>query len=480
MYIPPELVEQVKESIDIVEYIGQFVDLKKKARSFFGLCPFHSEKTPSFSVNPSRQIYNCFGCGTKGNIFSFIIKYENIEFQEAVRIIAERSNITLPDTPSIGTARRFDQLYQINKMAAILYYRNLWSGIDKENEDYLNNGIQYLHDRGFLTTDVENNVLKQFKLGYASKEPENWLYNQLKEKFDDEIIGLSGLVHTDTKKDRFSNVLVFPIIDHRDRVVSLSGRYLDVEDTTKKYNNISKTLIYKKNNVLYGINETKKAIKSKKETIVVEGYFDLIRMYSSGYKNIVATMGTEISDLQIKMINRFADTVILIRDNDIGGNNSIKKTSLKLIDAGLGVKITTLPDGEDPDSLILKSPDKLQSCINESVYFITFWIDKIKEEFISTPQKKAKKIKQIISQLNIMKDELLKSMYIKQISEKLDIKASLIMPDKTVYAQMTREEKLKQKIFNIRNKIRIVSSNDIKLKKLLKEHLDLTYELQQM
>jgi len=482
VYIQPEKVEEIKEASDIVAIIGSYIKLTKKSSSYFGLCPFHKEKTPSFSISPRKQIFNCFGCGTKGSIITFIMKYYNVEFQEAMSILAEKANIELPKQEDSVGASNIEALYKLNKLAAQLYMREL----HPEHGTPL--GMYYLSNRGFIefsdavgkkTTGID--LVKKFNLGFAPVEPENWLYAQVVSKFSEDVLEMSGLFQKDSGRDVFHNQIIFPVTDTRNRVVSMSGRYLDNDLVTHKFLNISKTPLYRKNNVLFGLNVTGKDIKEKGFAYVVEGQFDLMRLYSFGYTNTVATMGTEISDIQAKTLSRYTDRALLIRDGDKGGADSIKKISLKLIDNGFAVGVVLLPEGTDPDSFIRHSKiTEVKDVLASGKDFIQMWIENISEDSINTPQKVTKKLNQGKSQLNGLKDELTKAIIIREFSHHFKIRAIHLMSDESIVKNMSEKEQKERRVMEIRLKLKELNSLDEESENLLEEHLQLTKELQEI
>lgn len=478
MYIPSEKVEEIKEASDIVAIIGSNVKLIKKSSSYFGLCPFHKEKTPSFSVSPRKQIFNCFGCGTKGSVITFVMRYYNVEFQEAMSILAERANIELPQKQDSVGASNIADLYKLNMQACEIYFMSLL--LPEKNP-----GLEYLNERGFTeiaNVEGEKEIFSHFRLGFAPDSPDRkFLYDKVKHKFSKDVMEMSGLFHMDTERDVFNNQIIFPIIDTRNRVVSMSGRYLDNDLVTHKFLNISKTPIYRKNNVFFGLNVTSGYIKRNGFAYVVEGQFDLMRLYSIGYRNVVATMGTEISDIQSKTLSRYTNRAILIRDGDQGGADSIKKISLKLIDNGFDVRVILLPEGYDPDSFIRDSQImEVKDVLASGKDFIQMWIDNINEETINSPQKIIKKLKQVKSELNILKDELVKAIIIREFSQQFKIRTTHLMSDESIIKNMSEKEKKEQRVMEIRFRLKALNSLDKESENLLKEHLQLTKELQEI
>ena len=284
-----ELIEQIRESSDIVDIISQYVILKRSGRNFFGVCPFHKEKTPSFSVSPDKQIFHCFGCGAGGNVIHFVSKVENMDFKDTMEMLADRAGITLPTLENKEDNKRLllkDKVYQINEKAAKFYHEKLYKPSSKIAQEYVKK------------RKLDNKTLKAFLIGYS--DGINELYNYLKsEKFTDEEILMSSLVNKNDRNqyiDRFRNRLMFPIQDAKGRVIAFGGRILD--NSLPKYINSPENIVYSKGRNLYGLNVARKS--SLEKIIVVEGYMDAISLYQRGITNVVASLGTALTEAQRK------------------------------------------------------------------------------------------------------------------------------------------------------------------------------------
>ena len=343
MQIPQELIEKIKEQNDIVEIISEDIRLKKSGRNYIGLCPFHNDKSPSFTVSQDKQIYKCFSCGEAGNVLTFIMKYKKLNFLEAAKYLADKASITLNmgSKENSAVSKKKQLMYKINVDSARYFFANLQK--NKYSKDY------------FLNRGIKEETIKRFGLGYSL---DNWhaLMNYLKKRgYKEEILLEAGLILRSEKKgnlyDRFRNRVMFPIFDYRGNVIGFGGRVLD--DSLPKYLNSPDTLIFNKRQNLYGLNFARKEIKDR-SVILVEGYMDLISLYQYGIKNVVATLGTALTDGQGSLIKRYADTVIISYDSDEAGI----KATLRAIEIpnklDINVKVLNLKECKDPDEFIRK------------------------------------------------------------------------------------------------------------------------------
>ncbi|MBF1053211.1 MAG: DNA primase, partial [Peptostreptococcus sp.] len=339
-----EIIEEIKYRSDIADIISDYVKLKPAGTNYKGLCPFHNEKTPSFHVNTSKQIYRCFGCGEGGDVISFVMKAENLDFMDAVRLLADRCGIEIKKNIDHDTKVRLEKInkfHAIHVEAARFYYTNLM------NED--NQAFNYLKKRG-----LDLKVIKNFGLGYA---PDSWdslkIYLSSKGYTDEELFE-SGLLSKSSKSDRlfdkFRNRIMFPIFDYKGNVIGFGGRVMD--DGQPKYLNSPDSEIFNKRYNLYGLNFARKHLGNQKTLILVEGYMDLISLYQFGIKNTVATLGTALTDEQAALIKRYADTLVLSYDSDQAGINASMRAIDILDRHGISVKILDLGESKDPDEFI--------------------------------------------------------------------------------------------------------------------------------
>ncbi|MFH1665008.1 MAG: DNA primase [Candidatus Omnitrophota bacterium] len=345
--ISQEIIDQILDRIDIAEVVSGYIHLKKAGRNFKANCPFHNEKTPSFVVSPDKQIYHCFGCSAGGNAISFVMKYENIEFPEAVRMMAARAGVELPESrpetdrkDSIVTG-----LYELNKTAAT-FYQNLLQGADGRR------ALEYLKGRG-----IDLNTLSLFRIGYAPDAWESFRKYCESEKIAASLARTAGLtIPSDKGKndyDRFRKRIMFPIFNERGNIVGFGGRVMD--DPGPKYINSPESPVYHKSNVLYGLNFSKKGIREKGYAVIVEGYMDVIIPFQHGIMNIVATSGTALTSTQVAMLKRHTSDAVMVFDADQAGESASLRGLDILIENGMNVRIAGLPQGEDPDSFVRKN-----------------------------------------------------------------------------------------------------------------------------
>ena len=338
-----EIIEEVRDRTDIVDLISGYVKLQRKGSSYFGLCPFHNEKTGSFSVSPNKQMYYCFGCGAGGNAYTFLMQYENYSFQEAVQFLAEKAGIRLPEEDESREAKeKADKkavLMQIQKKAAEYYVRKLVSPAGQK-------ALEYLHGRG-----LDNKTIYRFGLGYADKYS-NDLYRFLKEQgYADDRLMESGLFHHDEKHgftDKFWNRVMFPIMDANSRVIGFGGRVMG--DAKPKYLNSPETVIFDKGRNLYGLHEARRT--KEKQLLICEGYMDVIAMHQAGFTNAVASLGTALTEQQCSLLSRFTREVLLLYDMDDAGIRAARRGIPLLRNAGLSARVVNLEPHKDPDEFI--------------------------------------------------------------------------------------------------------------------------------
>jgi len=337
-------VEEIKSKIDIVDLIQSYIPLKKRGKNFWANCPFHGEKTPSFTVSPDLQIFKCFGCGKAGDIYTFVEEYEKIEFREALELLASRAGITLKSNPALSTAEKISQkIILINQFTSVFYHYVLTKHPQGQS------ALKYLKDRG-----IKDDTIKLFKIGFSPSDSRQ-LLNFLKSKG----FSLQDILQTGTfgqKEsyiyDRFRDRLVFPLIDHRDRIVAFSGRILTADKNLAKYINSPETQLYHKGHMFFGLNLSKDFIRKADSAIVVEGEFDLISPFQAGFQNIVALKGTAFTSDQLTLLKRYTQNLILALDSDFAGANAARK-SIQLADSlGFNIKAIDLKDFKDPDDAV--------------------------------------------------------------------------------------------------------------------------------
>jgi len=424
-YIPDELIEEIRVRSDIVEVISDRVLLKKSGANYKGLCPFHSEKTPSFIVSPAKQIFHCFGCNEGGNVYQFVMKIENISFPDSVLLLARKYGINITDQKIKGVnSSQKNTLYDVNAMAAEFFQRQL-SDLPQGKT-----AREYLRKRG-----ITDNIIESFKIGYASTSWDG-VHQFLKKKgISTDIQNSAGLIKERENGggyvDRFRERIIFTISDSEGRVVGFGGRVLNDTDSRPKYLNSPETLIYKKGNILYGLNITKDSIRKSKEAFLVEGYFDLITVYQHGIKNIIATSGTALTEDHARILRRYTDTVTLVFDGDEAGRNASDRGGIVLLNGGVKVKVISLPHGNDPDNFIReKSGEGFLNIARESKTFMEYIINKaIAESDLKSLDEKIRCINSVIPFLSIINNSVERSIYLSLLAEKTGVSEKAIMDE---------------------------------------------------
>ena len=381
MYYGEDFIEEVRQRNPVQDVIGQYVHLTKKGGSYFGLCPFHNEKTPSFCVTPSKQIYHCFGCGVGGNVISFVMEYENLNFPEAVKMLAERAGMTVPEEPVTAEKRAAQdlrtELLKAHKDAAVFYVNVLRSEAGKA-------GLAYLKRRG-----LSDETILHFGLGYSSTRPDA-LYRYLRKKgYSDDVLKESGLVLLSEKggRDRFWNRVMFPIMDSQNRVIAFGGRVMG--DAEPKYLNSQGTKIFDKSRNLYGLNFARKS--REKFFLCCEGYMDVIAMHQAGFTNAVASLGTAFTSQHGMIMKRYTEEIILCYDSDNAGRKAALRAIPILRESGLRIKVLDLSPYKDPDEFIKElGAEEFRKRIENARNAFIFEMNMLKEEFdFSDPDDKS-------------------------------------------------------------------------------------------
>jgi len=421
--ISPEKLDEVRNAIDIVDLIGAFLPLKKRGKSYIGLCPFHVEKTPSFNVSPERQMYHCFGCGVGGNAITFVMDFEKVSFLEAVRSLAEKAGIVLPqDTAEDGDrASEQEQLYQVCREAGLFFYKNLTEAAEGKY------AWDYFRKRGFT-----DETIRTFGLGYSMNAWESFIGFSREKNIPIELAEKAGLVRKrddGSYHDYFRGRGMFPIFSATGRVVGFGARKLREDDPLGKYLNSPETLIYNKSKILYGIYQAKDAIREKDFVILVEGYADLITTFQLGVKNVVASSGTALTQEQIQLISRYTKNITIMYDADSAGSKAALRGVDLVLENDLDVRVAPLPEGDDPDSFIRKNGvEAFRKLIDGAVSFIDFIAQSFeKQGKLETPEGQAKTVRAIVQSIAKMKDELKRNFYIRQVAEKYRLYESTLM-----------------------------------------------------
>lgn len=403
-----DIIEEVRMKNDIVDVISQYVKLTRKGNSYFGLCPFHNEKTPSFSVTPSKQMYYCFGCGAGGNVFTFVMEYENFTFGEALKYLADRAGVELPkieySKEAKAKAEKKAQLLEINKQAAQYFYYQL----RRENG---RNAHDYLTGRG-----LSEETIRKFGLGYSDKYSDD-LYKFLKSKnYSDELLRESGLFNTDERHgmyDKFWNRVIFPIMDVNNRVIGFGGRVMG--EGKPKYLNSPETKIFDKSRNLYGLNIARTTRKNY--LILCEGYMDVIAMHQAGFTNAVASLGTALTSGHASLLKRYTQEVLLLYDSDEAGIRAALRGIPILREAGVNSRVVSLKPYKDPDEFIRnEGPEAFENRLNQAMDSFMFRIHTAESEFpMSEPQGQNRFFQQCAQMLLELGDELERNLYIEAI-----------------------------------------------------------------
>lgn len=422
MRIPESKIEEIRESANIVDVISQFVQLRKRGKNYVGLCPFHSEKTPSFTVSDQKQIFHCFGCHTGGNVFKFLIEFHKISFVEAVTELAEQQGITIEFDKAEYTEQQSEQevLYDINTEAARYFLNNLLN--DDEGEE----ARKYL-----LQRKIKTQTLRSFGLGYALRGWENFInYTKSRNLNIDKCIqlGLIGKTSEGKLYDKFPGRLIFPIFSPNGRVVAFAGRVLDPKETGAKYINSPESLIYIKGRILYGLSFAKDEIRRLDKAIIVEGYMDLISLYQSGIKNVVAVSGTALTDDQVQLLSRYTKNVVLLFDADVAGIKASMRSIEILLKRDMEIRIVSLPKGEDPDSFVNKfGKEEFEELIKKAENFLEYESRYYESQGkFNDPATAAEAIRDLVKPIALINDELKRNLLIKNISRKFNLRERLL------------------------------------------------------
>ncbi len=424
-FIPDNVIAQVLERSDIVEVISMYIPLKRAGRNLKANCPFHNEKTPSFVVSPEKQIFHCFGCAAGGNVITFIMQQEHIDFPEAVRFLANKFGIMIPEEESSGSKQGNlkSSIHAVNALAVDFFHQILMT----DKSPVVQEARGYLTKRG-----IPPETVKQLKIGFALDRWDSLLSYLKKQNISLDLMEKSGVIiareNNEGYYDRFRNRVMFPIWDIKHQCIGFGARTIK-EDGTAKYINSPETAVYTKGHHLYGLNISKDEILRQDAVIIVEGYMDFIMPFQSGVKNIVASLGTALTLEQIKLIRRYTKNVVMLFDADQAGESAMLRSFDLLIDEGMNVKIPVLAQDNDPDSFIRKfGVDAFQERINNAQSVFDFKLNNLmaKHDF-SSIEGKAKISMEMITMINRFENEVLKSGYIKRLATKLFVSEEALL-----------------------------------------------------
>ena len=418
-HIPEEIIEDIKTRANIVEIVSEYVSLKKTGRNFVGLCPFHKEKSPSFTVNPEKQIFYCFGCGEGGNVVTFIMKTNEMTYPEAIRHLAVRLGIVIPTrrvtTSEKRSASEREKLNRINTMAAEHFSKNFASARGKVARDYMTK-------RG-----MDETIIKEFRVGHS---PDEW--RNLKDYYERNGVPLAlvekaGLIigkDNGQYYDRFRGRLIFPIVDLNGNVIAFGGRVLG--EGEPKYLNSPESPVYSKGKTLYGLYQTKDDIRKRDFAIIVEGYFDLLSLWGSGIRNVIATLGTALTKNQIELVRRFTRNIVILFDPDEGGRSAVERSLQLFLEEKIHAKVVVLPDGNDPADFVMKyGKEALEDSIANATSMVDYYIERIIGGR-GTLEENIDSIGGSISFIANIADPIERNLFIKRVSEKLGVDQGLL------------------------------------------------------
>jgi DNA primase len=426
MKVSEDIIQQIRESTDIVEVISEHVSLKKRGKTYFGLCPFHPEKTPSFHVDPVRQFFHCFGCGAGGNVFTFLMQTRGLTFPESMRLLADRAGIPLPKSDQMDeTHQEAEALYRINQMAAD-FYRDCLTKTEGGKK-----ALRYLNNRIFNSKTIE-----LFQVGYAPNLWDGLIQKAGREGVKPELLEKAGLIlpKKDGKGhyDRFRGRLMFPILNATGRVAGFGGRILTDDKKSPKYINSPETVVYQKSRILYGLHQSKTGIRREDRAILVEGYTDLMRLFQSGLDFAVATSGTALTEQHASLLSRYTKNITLVFDGDEAGFQATRRAIQILFAQGFKIRILILPEGQDPDTWLQKrgritgEEIAAQSC--DVVDFVLYRTSKAD----GTVEDRSRSAHEILELLGSIHDPVERNLLVKKTGEILDL------DERVLYEQMKR------------------------------------------
>ncbi len=466
MALPDYFLQELKSRCDISDVVSGYVNLKRRGRNLVGLCPFHSEKTPSFNIYPENGSFYCFGCGTGGDVITFIMKIENLDYIEAVRFLAQRAGMELPENSyDDGVGKLRSRILEANREAARFFYSQLYAPVGKQ-------GLDYLHGRA-----LSDNTIKRFGLGY-SPGSRFALCDHLRRKgfTDTEIVSANlAFKSNDGRRiiDRFADRVMFPIIDLRGNVIAFGGRIMS--DQKPKYLNTSDTLAFKKSSNLFSLNNAKNT--GERTLILCEGYMDVIALNQAGFRNAVATLGTALTSEQALLMKRYADEVIICYDADEAGQKATARAISILRDAGLVIRIITIPDGKDPDEFIRnrgdKGPAAFKNVLENSGNDVEYRLFKLRQRYdVSRPDSKVAYMTEALKIIATLESAVEQDIYISKLSAELNIDKASITQDlrklsRKTYGTKERREftRLSEELSGVKDKVNTEKSKNIRAAK---------------
>ena len=444
MRISDSTIQTIMDTADIVDVVSDYVTLKRRGQNMLACCPFHDEKTPSFTVSPAKEIYKCFGCGKGGDPVSFVMEIEGVGYVEALKQLAAKYGITVeqeelpPD--EVHKQNERDSLYIVLNYAKETFEHNLW-----ETEDGQNIGLSYLLERG-----IDKQNIKKFELGYTFPEWDSFYKKARADGHSQDLLEKAGLIirkEPDKVFDRFRGRVIFPIQSVSGKTIAFGARTLKKEDQPK-YLNSPETDVYHKSKILYGIYQAKQAIRQKQNCYLVEGYTDVISLHMAGIENVVASSGTSLTDEQIRMIGRFSENITVLFDGDQAGIKASLRGIDMILEGGLNVKAVVFPTGEDPDSYFRQvgSTAFQEYLQKQAIDFITFKVNLFKEEAERDPIRKSEVIREIVQSIAKIPDPIKRSVYLQLCSTLLSIDESVLITQMNKVLLSQKKEKQKKQI----------------------------------
>lgn len=443
--IDHETVQRILDTAQIVDVVSDFVTLKRRGSGYIGLCPFHNERTPSFSVSPAKGICKCFSCGKGGSPVNFIMELEQLSFGEALRYLANKYNIEIPETEMTEEEQQAENdrgaMFAINEFAAKHFSHNLL-----DTDDGRAIGLSYFKQRG-----ISERMIKRFNLGYALENRTDLCMTALRRGFSERYLVETGLCIKNERGDlydRFKGRVIYPVQTVSGKIVAFGGRTLRSDKTVAKYVNSPESLIYKKNLQLYGLYQAKQAIAKHNKCILVEGYMDVISMHQSGIENVVASSGTSLTEGQIRLIHRFTDNVTVVYDADAAGIKASLRGIDMLLAEGLDIKVLLLPEGEDPDSFAQgHSASEVEEYIaSHETDFITFKTKILLEGTGNDPMARARVINDVVTSISVIPDNVARDAYIRECGRILGVSENVLTLQVAKYIGKRLENEAKERI----------------------------------
>jgi len=475
MRIPDQTIEEIRSSANIVDLISTYVQLRKRGKNFIGLCPFHQEKTPSFTVSEEKQIFHCFGCHAGGNIYKFLMEYKSISFVEAVQEIAEHVGINLNfEENQVSSANsELEKYYDLNVFAAKFFSDNLLKSEAGEiARDYL------------VKRNIKPQTQKVFGLGFALNGWDNFVNYATENSIELENAKILGLIDSkDGGKfyDKYRGRIIFPILSPNGRVIAFGGRVFQGEENIAKYLNSPESSIYLKRKSLYGLFHSKDEIRKLNKAILVEGYMDLIALYQHGIKNVVASSGTALTDDQVRLLSRYTKNIVVIFDADEAGKKAALRSIEILLKQNFEVNVISLPQGEDPDSFINQfGKDHFEEVLNAAKNFLEFQTSQYEAEgMFENPSTEAEAIRELVKSASFVNDELKRGLLLRSISRKFNLREKLLESELNKYLAQNRASKGSNQQYKSRDgkpKTKIQSNGDKRLVAIEKELIELLFD----